>query len=49
MIALAGTALNIKYPIVGIVTTRPVNLLARHKRVGNPHPYVNYYISFKEI
>ncbi|WP_371371011.1 His-Xaa-Ser system radical SAM maturase HxsC [Sporomusa aerivorans] len=33
MIALIGTALNIKYPIVGIVTTTPVNLFTRHNRV----------------
>jgi hypothetical protein len=33
MIALDGTALNIKCPVVGIVSTRPVNLLTRHNRV----------------
>jgi His-Xaa-Ser repeat-associated downstream radical SAM protein len=33
MIALTGIALNVKYPVVGIVTTRPVNLLTRHNRV----------------
>lgn len=33
MIVLAGTALNIKYPVVGIVTTRSVNLLTRNSRI----------------
>ncbi|SDD70628.1 His-Xaa-Ser system radical SAM maturase HxsC [Sporomusa acidovorans] len=33
MIALNGNVINIKYPIVGIVTTTPVNLLIRHKRI----------------
>jgi His-Xaa-Ser system radical SAM maturase HxsC len=33
MIALTGTALNITYPIVGVVATRPVNLLTRRDKV----------------
>lgn len=33
MIALNGTALNITYPVVGVVTTRPVNLLTRRGKV----------------
>lgn len=33
MITLAGRALNTQYPIVGIVTTRPLNPLTRRNRV----------------
>lgn len=33
MITLVGKACNIKYPIVGIITTRPVNLFNRKNRI----------------
>lgn len=33
MITLAGIALNITYPIVGIITTTPTNLIARRNRI----------------
>lgn len=33
MIALLGTACNITYPVVGIITTSPVNLFSRKDRI----------------
>ncbi len=33
MIALRGIACNIKYPIVGVITTSPVNLFSRKDRI----------------
>ena len=33
MINLAGIALNVQYPIVGIVTTTPVNFFMRSERI----------------
>lgn len=33
MIALLGIACNIKYPIVGVITTSPVNLFSRKDRI----------------
>lgn len=33
MIALVGTACNIRYPVVGVITTSPVNLFSRRDRI----------------